>query len=192
MPSTLASRIESILFLSGSPVTVQHLEKVLKAKRSAIEAALHDLADHYRERGIVIVRHGDAWQFGTAPENAAVLEELAKSEFTDELSKAALETLAVIAYKGPLTRVEIDYIRGVNSSFSIRNLLLRGLVERNDNPKDSRSYLYQISMDLLRHLGLRAREELPQWEEFRASLAKLPEDESSPDTINESPEIGKT
>lgn len=172
----LESQVESILLLSGEPISTDRLVKVLKATKKEIEEALRELAVHYAERGMRLISAHDAWQFGTAPENAKIIEDFVKSEFSEELSKAALETLSVIAYKGPITRGEVEYIRGVNSSFSIRNLMLRGLVERIDNPKDSRSYLYRVSIDFLKHLGLASIEELPEWQEFHArDMGDLPD-----------------
>lgn len=168
--SLLESKIESVLLLSGEPVSVKKLEKILKAKKKEIEEALKNLAAHYAERGIRVLRHDGEWQFGTAPEHAPLMESLVKEEFTEELSKAAAETLAVIAYKGPMTRAEIEFTRGVQSSYSIRNLMLRGLIERVENLKDGRSYLYRVSFDFLKHLGLSSIEELPNWKEFRKSF----------------------
>ena len=72
----------------------------------------------------------------------------------------------IIAYKGPLARIEIDYIRGVNSAFVLRNLTMRGLVERIENPKDARSWLYRVSFEFLKYLGLRSIEELPHYMEL--------------------------
>ena len=161
---SLKSRIESILFLAGESMTTTRLAKILKDKPSVIESALLELASEYKERGIRVLHNNDEWQLGTAPENADVLENLVKSEFSEELSKAALETLSVVAYKGPMTQREIEHIRGVNSSFTVRNLLLRGVVERIENPKDARSYLYNVSMDFLKYLGFTNRESLPEWD----------------------------
>lgn len=163
---SLAGQVESILLLSGEPITTDRLVKVLKKSKKEVEDALEEISAYYEVRGIRLISLNGSWQFGTAPENAPIIEDFVKSEFSEELSKAALETLSVIAYKGPLTRAQIEYIRGVNSSFSIRNLMLRGLVERIDNPKDARSYLYRVSIDFLKHLGLTAIEELPEWKEF--------------------------
>ena len=84
-----------------------------------------------------------------------------------------METIAIIAYKGPLTRLDIEYVRGVNSSFIIRNLLMRGLVERVENPKDARSYLYKVSFDFLKHLGVTGIEDLPQYQEFKKSRIEV-------------------
>lgn len=176
---TLKSAIESILFISGEPFEVSRLAKIMKNKPEAVREALTALEEEYAVRGIRLSNLHDRWQFTTAPENAGVIEDLVKSEFSEELSKAALETLSVIAYKGPLTRAEIEYVRGVNSSFTIRNLMLRGLVERIDNPNDARSYLYRITLDFLHHLGLSKIEELPEWEEFRKTSITLPDSQQN-------------
>jgi segregation and condensation protein B len=100
----------------------------------------------------------------TKPENAAHVEAFTKSALTESLSKAALEVLAIIAYRAPVTRAEIDAIRGVNCSFTLRNLLLRGLIEREGNPDDSRGYIYRPAFRFLEVLGLSKTSELPDFE----------------------------
>ncbi|MBI2096640.1 MAG: SMC-Scp complex subunit ScpB [Candidatus Sungbacteria bacterium] len=175
----LKSKIEAILFMSGEPVGAARFAKILGVKIGAVESALEELKSDYAGRGIRLIRHNDAWQLGTAPEASDAIESLVKSEFSDELSKAALEVLSIIAYKGPLTRTEIEYIRGVNSSFILRSLLLRGLIERMENPKDARSYLYRVSVDFIKHLGLENIGELPEWESFHKAPVPAPEDEKS-------------
>ena len=163
----LRSKIESILFVTGEPVSLKKLEKVLGASPNEISSALNELAADYKNRGLVILKKEDEFQFGTNAENSGLIEKLVKSEFTEDLTRAALETLTIVAYKGPLTRSEIEFIRGVNSSFIVRNLLLRGLIERIENPKDARSYLYKISFDFLKYMGIMSVEELPGYEELR-------------------------
>lgn len=173
----LKSKIESILFATGSSVSLAKLEKVLGVSSHEISSALNELAEDYKNRGLVIIRKEDEFQFGTNPENSALIEKLVKSEFTEELTRAALETLTIVAYKGPLTRAEIEFIRGVNSSFTVRNLLLRGLVERIENPKDARSYLYKISFDFLKYMGLKSIEELPGYNELKAKSDEIMQQE---------------
>lgn len=164
----LKHKIESILFVTGEPVSEKKLAKALEISQGEVRQALEELRGDYNNRGIVVLQKEDEWQFGTSPECAGLIEHLVKSEFTEELSRAALETLTIVAYRGPLTRHDLDFIRGVNSSFMLRNLLLRGLIERVENPKDARSYLYKISFDFLKHLGLARVEDLPHYAENRA------------------------
>ena len=177
----LKHKIESVLFITGEPVSIKKLLVILNEKRENLEGALEELTKDYASRGIILIRKEDEWQFGTNPENARLVEDLAKSAFTEDLSRAALETLSIVAYKGPLTRLEIEFIRGANSSFTIRNLLMRGLVERIENPKDARSYLYKISFDFLKHLGLSAVHELPEYEIMRGHAEERVAQMASPE-----------
>lgn len=170
----LKSTVESILFAYGDPISAEKIAKAAKVKKEEVLEALGKLEEDYQSRGLALVEKDGEFQLGSHPENAAQVEELVKSEFSEELSRASLETLAAIAYKGPLTRVDIEYVRGVNSSFTLRNLLMRGLTERIENPKDARSYLYSVSFKLLEHLGLRSVEELPGFKEFREQKIELP------------------
>lgn len=170
---SLQSVIETILFVHGEPITFDKLVKSAKAKKEAVLKALEELKKDYENRGLAILTKNDQYQLGSNPKNTKYIENLVKDEFSEELSRAAVETIAIIAYKGPLTRVEIEYVRGVNSSFTLRNLLMRGLVERIENPKDARSYLYRVSFDFLKHLGVNRLEDLPQYEEFRKSKIEV-------------------
>lgn len=161
----LAKIIESILFVSGEPVPIARIAKITDTKTEEVESAITALQSEYMEkRGLVILRKEDFAQMATSPENAGIISELVKSEIQENLSRAALEVLSIVAYRGPITRVGIEAIRGVNCSFTIRALLMRGLVERVDNPADSRSYLYKISFEFLKKLGLDNIEKLPDWE----------------------------
>jgi len=162
----IKSQIESILFLSGEKVRISRLVKVIGATKPEVENALMLLEGEYSngKRGMVILRKEDEAQMATAPENSAILEQLVKSEIQENLSKAALEVLAIIAYRGSISRLEIEAIRGVNCSFTLRSLMMRGLLERVENPKDGRGYLYKISFEFLKKMGLERIEQLPDFE----------------------------
>lgn len=163
----LKSILETILFVYGDPLTLEKIVRVSGASEEDVLKALDELEKDYEKGGLVLLKKDNQYQLGSNPANAKYTESLVKNELAEELSRAALETLAIIAYKGPLTRVELEYVRGVNSSFILRSLLMRGLVERTENPKDARSWLYCISFDLLKHFGLKKPEDLPQYEEFK-------------------------
>ena len=178
--TNLKSAIESVLFVYGEPMSAEKLAKICHVSKSEIQAALEALRGEYKGRGIVILEKDGQFQLGTNPQNADIIKELTKSEFSEELTKAGLETLTIVAYKGPLTRAQIEFVRGVNSSFTLRNLLLRGLVERIDNPKDLRSYLYRISFDFLKHFGFIKIEELPGYEEFKKEKIEILEEPQQP------------
>lgn len=172
----LKSIIETILFVRTDPTDIKTLTRITKHTAKEVRIVLEELTREYAQRGFVVLEKDNSWQFGTHPTNAPYVESLIKSEFIQELSRPSLETLAVIAYKGPMSRAEVEYLRGVNSSFTIRNLLMRGLVERVENPRDARSYLYRITFDFLKHFGLTNIEQLPRFEEFKKQNIKIQEE----------------
>ncbi len=174
MRMNLKTVIESVLFVAGEPLTVSRITKITGRKPAEVLGALRELAGEYRERGIQLLENGEEWQFATHPANKGVVEKLITAELSEDLSRASREVLSIIAYKGPMSRAAIEYIRGVNSSFTLRNLLIRGLVSREESPSDRRAYLYCISMDFLKYLGLARPEELPQYEAFRKKELELP------------------
>src|SRR3989344_4897557 len=104
----------------------------------------------------------------SSSEAAPFIEKLIKSDFDEDLSQAALETLAIISYRGPVSRAQVEDIRGVNCSFILRALSIRGLIERKENPEDHRSHLYQVSFDFLRQMGVSKLEDLPNFSESRS------------------------
>src|SRR3989344_5005648 len=150
----LESKIESVLFFKNEPISISELAKILQEKPEDIKLALSDLKDSYKNHGIVLVSDGEFVSLGTHPDASGLMLELQKAELSGELSKASLETLAVILYKGPISRREIDHIRGVNSGFILRSLLIRGLIERAGDPPAStdeasragRRYSYQVPL----------------------------------------------
>ena len=162
----LKSAIEAVLFVHGEPIAVSRIAKITGQKPAEVLSALRELAEEYRDRGIRLMENDDEWQFATHPASKATVEKLVTSELAEDLSRASLEVLTIIAYKGPISRAAIEYIRGVNSSFTLRSILIRGLVSREENPSDRRAYLYRISTDFLKYFGLGRPEELPQYEAF--------------------------
>ena len=174
----LKSMIETILFVHAEPTSVGMLAKLTKYNKKEVEGALAGLVEEYKERGFMLLHKGDEWQLASSSANADVIENLVKSEFTQELSRSSLETLTIVAYKGPISRIEVEYLRGVNSSFTMRNLLMRGLIERVENPKDARSYHYQVTFDFLKNFGLTHIEQLPRFEEFKQKKIEILEEKS--------------
>lgn len=161
----LTSQIESVLLFKNEPVSAKEISTLIGAKENEVYSALKSLQSFYRERGIVIVTDGEYYSLGTHPSNSALIEGIQKEELSRELGRAGLETLSVILYRGPISRREIDQIRGVNSGFILRNLLIRGLIERTESMAGERSFSYKPTLKLLEHLGVASREELPQFGE---------------------------
>lgn len=166
---TLISMVESLLFVSGEPVSLERLAKILDADRNDIHLALQRLAKRYasdQASGLMLIQDEKTALLATKPTNASALEALTKSTLQESMSKAALEVLAIIAYRAPISRSEIDAIRGVNCSFTVRNLLLRDLIAREGNPHDNRGYLYRPTLRFLQVLGLGHVSELPSYQEL--------------------------
>lgn len=158
--------MESILFVSGEPLSVPRLSTVLEVPEEEIVRGLETLTKKYEssESGLSLIRKEDQVQMVTKSENTMWVEKCAKSTLQESLSRAALEVLAVIAYRGPIARSEIEMIRGVNCNVTLRNLLIRELIERTENESDPRGYLYNISFLFLKELGLQSISELPDYE----------------------------
>lgn len=159
----LESQIEALLFWKAEPISIKKLESLLNKNEIEIKEAIGQLSKSLEGRGITLIENDNEITLGTTKDASALIESLTKEELTRDLGKAGLETLSIILYQGPISRVEIDYIRGVNSQFILRNLLIRGLVDRVDNPKDQRSFLYKTSLELLSYLGISRAEDLPDF-----------------------------
>ncbi len=123
--------------------------------------------------GVVCVDDGRAVELRVAPAAAKLVEEMRKEDLSRDIGRAGLETLSAILYRRPLTRSEIDFIRGVNSSQILRTLVMRGLVRKVPNPKDERSFLYEPTTELLSQLGVARASELPEYETVRSKLTEL-------------------
>ena len=151
------------------------LAKTLKAEEAETREAVQALSESLKaeDRGLFIVEDKDKVQLTTKPELSGLTEQVIKEEVHEALTPAALETLAIVTYAGPMSRAEIEYIRGVNSSFTLRNLLIRGLVERSQDPSRGNAFLYSATLDLVKHLGIADVEELPEYARFRELIEKL-------------------
>jgi segregation and condensation protein B len=158
------AKIEALLFVSSGMISTYQLSKVLDLTESEIDSVLADLEEHYRMggHGLRIMRIKTRVQLITAPDLSKAIEDFLGLETTSTLSQAALEALSIVAYKQPVTRPEVDAIRGVNSDGVLRTLLSKGLIEelgRADAP--GRPILYGTTPEFLQHFGLETLEALP-------------------------------
>jgi len=159
---SLLSKLEAMLFVAPGSVTPAQLAVALDIPVKDVESALGELNAQYKGRGIRLQRHAGRYQLTTAPETAHLIERFLDLEATSRLSRAALETLAIIAYKQPVTHPEIDAIRGVNSDGVLKSLLSKGLIqEAGRAERPGRPFLYETTSDFLNHFGLTSLEELP-------------------------------
>jgi segregation and condensation protein B len=165
----LAQKIEAYLFATGDEVRIKKLSQVFEVDTQEILTTLDSLDEMFSGHGLVLVRTDDAVALLTHPDMAELMAGIRKQELAEPLSKAALETLALIAYHEGATKPEIDFIRGVNSGFMLRNLLVRGLVEKKPT-EDKRVAQYVITTDTLRLLGVSHLKELPHFDEFMKDI----------------------
>ena len=171
MRMELNAHVEAILFWKGEPIEVAELARMLSADISKVEAGLAELERSLAVRGVRLMRAGDTVALATAPEASELIARLRREELEGELGRAALQTLSIILYRTPVSRRDIEYIRGVNSTFILRNLLVRGLVERAINTQDERVFLYRPTLALFSLLGVARAEELPEYAAVRAEMA---------------------
>lgn len=169
MKLDLPSQIEAVLFFKGEPVSFLKLSQLLKTTKEKIAEAIIQLEIKLKDRGTVLVINNETVMIGTSPEASTLIEEITKEELHRDLGKAGMETLAIILYKSPISKKEVDYIRGVNSSFIIRNLLIRGLINRKEI-KGERGYVYEPTLELLAFMGITKRDELPEYSEVLKEL----------------------
>jgi len=168
----LSAEIEAILFWKGEPLSIKRLSTILNRSEEEINTGLKDLQEEIKTRGIELIYKDDEVTLGTAVNFSGIIEKLTKEELVRDLGKAGLETISIVAYRGPISRAEIDYIRGVQSNFILRNLQIRGLVEKITNEQDHRSFLYRPTFELLSFLGVSKIEDLPEYEAVRAEFVK--------------------
>lgn len=168
---TLAIHIEGLLFAIGKPLSRADLATLTQASDEQVAAALAHLGS--RKSGVVVVDDGHLLELRVAPEVAHLVEQVRRDENSRDIGRAGLEVVAAILYRGPLSRSEIDFIRGVNSSQILRTLTMRGLIRRVANPKDERSYLYEATTELLAAMGATHPRDMPDFDAVRDRLVQL-------------------
>ena len=175
---TLDQKIEAILFFRGEPESLKKLSGILGISIDEVKQGIETLKNRLQESGLTVVTKDDEVMLATRTEASPLIEGLVKEELSRDLGKAGLETLSIVLYKGPIARREIDYIRGVNSQFILRNLMVRGLVEKITDQKDERRFLYRPTFELLQMLGVSNIVDLPEYSKVQEEIATLVKKES--------------
>jgi len=186
---SLDNQIEAILFWKGEPQSIKKLAASLGKKEEDILVGLETLKEKIKDRGVELIYKDGEVMLGTAAKLSHIIERLTKEELVRDLGKAGLETISIIAYRGPISRAEIDYIRGVQSNFILRNLQIRGLVEKIENEKDHRSFLYRPTFELLQFLGISKIEDLPEYEKVKAEFSENTVEQKQTEEIIPEPEM---
>lgn len=164
----LAAQIESMLFVSAKPLSVRKIADLTEHSAEDVRAALDELKSRLDKdgSGIMLQELGQEVELATRPEANELVRRVIKTETQGELTRPSIEALTILAYRGPLTRPELEQIRGVQSALILRNLMLRGLVEEQETGPLGLP-TYTVTFDFLNALGLKSVEALPQYEELR-------------------------
>ncbi len=163
---SLDAILEGVLFYKAAPMKIKELAALTESSEEAVHAALTTLSERLSGGMCLIVTESEAL-LTTAPELTGTIAQLRKAELSRDIGKAGAETLAIVLYRGPIARSEIDRIRGVNSSYILRNLAIRGLIERSG---ESKRVTYSITPQLLQHLGISNKQSLPGFTDIMAAL----------------------
>jgi segregation and condensation protein B len=154
----------ALLFTSGEGITFARLEQALGVTRPALDEVVVHAGPLLSVLGLQLAVGPTKISIATSTDVSEVVRAFVGEELKSNLSRTALETITIVLYKGPVSRSAIDYIRGVNSTYALQSLLARGLIERRVNPKDARSFVYTVSEEFLRYLGVMQTSELPSFE----------------------------
>jgi len=173
-PEKLPSQLLSILFVASKPVTLEELAESLEIEISLAEAAVKELSDQMKDSGINVLFLNGKVELSSHPENSHVVKKFLSLELREKLTDASLETLAIIVYRQPISKADLENIRGVNSQYILRQLLIRGLVEKIGSDTDKRLTLYRPTLELMQHLGIKDIKDLPDFEELTKGVT-LPE-----------------
>jgi segregation and condensation protein B len=187
----LCSQILSILFVSSKPVSIREISASLDIDEGQANAALNDLSNLMRPLGINVLFLNGKAQLSSNPENSSQVKKFLSLELREKLTDASLETLAIIVYRQPISKAEIENIRGVNSQYILRQLLIRGLIEKIGSEEDKRLTLYRPTLELMQHLGIKDLSELPDFEELTKNISlQAPELEGSLPELQEEAKAG--
>ena len=167
----IAAKIEAFLFSEGGPIQNGKLAKFAGIAEKDLPKALGELEKALEETGLALVRSETETSLAISANSADFVRAAQENELSGDIGDSGLEVLAIVLYRGPSTRAQIDYIRGVNTSSTIRSLLARGLLERAGNPLDGREYLYRPTVELLAHLGAKKAEVLPEYVTISSEIA---------------------
>jgi len=165
--ASLAQKIESLLFVASRPLDLKTITKQVGGEKNIVKNIIGELMQEYQKakRGMQIIEIDGEYQMSTSPETSKVVKEFLKDEMTGDLTRPALETLTIIAYRGPISKSDLEQIRGVNCSLILRNLMIKGLVESKKEDK-SGELLYNITFDFMRYLGISRVSELPDYDKL--------------------------
>jgi segregation and condensation protein B len=168
----LDAKLEAIMFAAAKPFTLKRLAELSGASADDVRSAVRNLSTRLEESGggLMLQENGHEVELVTRPEVAELVSTVVKAEAAGELTRPSLEALTILAYRGPLTRPELEQIRGVQSALILRNLMIRGLVEEKEDSRLGQP-TYAVTFEFLNHLGVPSVEALPDYSELRGHQA---------------------
>ena len=166
MALTPPAQLEALLFAAGEAMPKKRIASVIGVPVDLLGKAIEALRADLENRGLALVETETDLELRTSAEASELVRKLRENELSRDLGKAGLETLAIVLYRGSATRSEVDWVRGVNSSQTLRSLLLRGLIEKTEDQEDKRRPRYKPTVDALAHLGVLTKEELTGFAEL--------------------------
>lgn len=194
-----ATQLEALLFSEGGALSRRKLAQLMQCSDAELSQAIAELGRRREKSGMCVIATAQDVALAVSQEAAPIVQAAFERELGKEIGDAGLEVLSIVLYRGPSTRAEIDYIRGVNTSWTIRTLAARGLLERVPNPKDAREYLYQPTVELLAHIGVTKAQELPDYAKISSELAAFEEkagpfaeDHAARESTGDNPQSGST
>jgi segregation and condensation protein B len=167
--------IEAVLFAVGNPVSVRELAELLELNEKQVRRHLNEMSEYYNDdsRGLYLVEFNNKVQISTKPEYGDYIKRFVKPDSRQNLSQAALETLAIVAYKQPITKAEVDEVRGVRSERAIATLVERGLIAESGRLETTgRPIIYSTTEDFLKYFGFKSISELPELIEFKMDFVE--------------------
>ena len=166
----LKSQILSILFVASKPVSIKELSDAVEVTDEELKKAIAELVAENQTSGIILLAHDNKLQLASNPDNSTVVKRFLSLELREKLTDSALETLAIVLYRQPVSKAEIENIRGVNSQYTLRHLLIRGLIEKIQSPTDRRMQLYKTTLEFMQHLGIKNMADLPDFVELTKAV----------------------
>ncbi|MFH1145373.1 MAG: SMC-Scp complex subunit ScpB [bacterium] len=167
--ASLLPKLQAALLVSIKPVSTRKLAEVVAAEPSAVRETLLAWQEELKGSGFALLHSGDSWQLGSSSDQTKVTEQLVNEDLSGELTRPSLEALTIIAYRGPVTKSELEKIRGVNCSMILRNLQIRGLVEEIADDKGLEP-CYQATVEFLKYLGIDNTKRLPDYEKLNKDV----------------------
>jgi len=170
--NNLSKKIEALIFYKGGDVKIKDICNICDCEKEEAINSISEIRKSLNDHGIVLNEHKDVYSITTSHDVSDIIEKIRKDEISGPMSPSALETLSIILYQGPIRKTDIDFIRGVNSQFILRNLLARGLISRKKDSDNERTFSYESTLALLEFLGISNIKELPDYEKIKKEIAE--------------------